>query len=81
MALRVNGLSLPVRELGPDFLVLAESIDHPPTEAELYLSIDGHERLRTIWLSQGLKTSECQVDISRKGDSQNCLTGPQKTRS
>ena len=71
MALRVNGFSLPIRELGPDFLVLAELIDHPPTEAELYLSIDGHERLRTIWLSQGLKADECQIDISRSNNPRN----------
>jgi hypothetical protein len=65
MHLSVNGHSLPVRELGPGFLVLAHSIDHPPTEAELFLFIDGKERRRTIWLSKGLKKSECEIDISR----------------
>jgi hypothetical protein len=68
MHLQVNGHTLPVRELGGDFLVLAESIDHPPTEAELFLSIDGDERRRTLWLARGLKNGECEIDISRENN-------------
>lgn len=68
MHLQVNGHTLPIRELGGDFLVLAQSIDHPPTEAELFLSIDGHERRRTLWLARGLSASNWEVDISRENN-------------
>jgi hypothetical protein len=43
MHLSVNGHTLSIGHLGPDYVVLDAPIDHPPTEAEISLSVDGKE--------------------------------------
>jgi len=30
-------------QLGPDFVVLDDPLEHPPTDAELFMSVDGRE--------------------------------------
>ena len=40
--LYVNGSVLPVAQLGPKFLILRTPVDHPPCDAEIGLSINGH---------------------------------------
>ena len=44
MRLVVNGGSIPVAQMGPDFLLLDEPFDHPPANASLVLRVDEHER-------------------------------------
>lgn len=43
-----------VAKLGPDFVVLRDPIPHPPAEAELSLSIDGHEDRWRVELIDGI---------------------------
>ena len=52
--LAVNGHVFSVAELGPDFVVLRDPIPHPPAEAELSLSIDGHEERWRVELIDGI---------------------------
>src|ERR1019366_112849 len=40
MELNVNGFVLPIGQLGPDFIILRKSSDHPPAEAEIVMWID-----------------------------------------
>ena len=54
IALAVNGHVFSVAELGPDFVVLRNPIPHPPAEAELSLSIDGHEERWRVDLIDGI---------------------------
>jgi hypothetical protein len=58
MHLHVNGQVLAIGQLGPDFLILREAIDHPPTDACIFLSIDGKERRWAVHLPDGIQVSK-----------------------
>lgn len=40
MHLLLGGISIPVAQLGPDFLLLDAANDHPPGEGSLVLRVD-----------------------------------------
>jgi hypothetical protein len=63
MHLNVNGQVLAIGQLGPDFLILREAIDHPPTDASIFLSIDGHERRWTVHLPDGIQVGKPETRI------------------
>jgi hypothetical protein len=65
MELRLNGHILPIAQLGPDFLVLKNPVDHPPVEAEIAMSIDGHESRWPVRLLDGMSASQRRTRISR----------------
>jgi hypothetical protein len=65
MRLFVNGSVLPVAQMGPDFLILDASIDHPPTDAMLALSVDGRERRWPVRLPGGLAKDSRTVVLAR----------------
>jgi hypothetical protein len=65
MELRLNGHVLAIAQLGPDFLVLREPIDHPQADAEITLSIDGHESRWAVRLLDGLSTAQRRTRIAR----------------
>ena len=44
MQLLVNGASLPIGQMGPDFLLLDKTMDHPPTEATIVFAVAGQRR-------------------------------------
>lgn len=54
MQLNVNGFVLAIGQLGPDFIILRDSVDHPPTEAEIVMSIDGEESRWNVELPNGI---------------------------
>ena len=64
MRLLVNGTSLPMAELGPDFLLLDAAIDHPPAEASILLGVDESERQWRVQLPEGISASSKRVVIS-----------------
>jgi hypothetical protein len=64
MELRLNGHVLAIAQLGPDFLVLRTATDHPPADAEIALSIDGHERRWPVRLPEGISAMERRTAIS-----------------
>jgi hypothetical protein len=63
MHLRIGDRTFVVGQLGPDFLILEPPFDHPATDGVLFFSIDGHERLRTIHLPDGISASSSRVAI------------------
>jgi hypothetical protein len=63
MQLHVNGHILPIGQLGPDFIILREAINHPPTDASIMLSIDGDESRWTVHLPNGIRASEPETRI------------------
>jgi len=63
MALIVNGSTLSIAQLGPDFLLLRETLSHPPTEATVVMQIDGNERQWTVKLPDGLAEGVERVRI------------------
>ena len=65
MELHLNGHVLPIAQLGPDFLVLSNPIDHPPAEAEITLSIDGDESRWRVRLYEGVSPGRRRTRIAR----------------
>jgi hypothetical protein len=59
----VNGYTLAVAQLGPDFLVLKNPLDHPPAEAEITMSIDGHESRWKVHLVDGIGAGQRKTRI------------------
>jgi hypothetical protein len=55
MRLLVNGTSLPMAQLGPDFLLLDTAIDHPPADASILLGVDESARQWRVHLPEGLQ--------------------------
>jgi hypothetical protein len=64
MRLLVNGLSLPVAQMGPDFLLLETSADHPPADARVVLQVDQSERTWNVRLPDGISTETKRVTIA-----------------
>jgi hypothetical protein len=63
MELRLPGAVLTISHLGPDFLILAQPVDHPPTRAEISMSIDGNEKCWPVRLPAGLSTASRRTRI------------------
>ena len=62
--LYVNGFVLPVGQLGPDFIILRNAPDHPPTDAEITMSIDGDERRWNVHLPDGISATRVRTKIA-----------------
>jgi len=64
MKLLVNGISMPVAQMGPDFLLLAETIDHPPANATIVMQVDENERRWEVRLPDGISLGCKRIAIS-----------------
>jgi hypothetical protein len=64
MSLLVEGNSLPVAQLGPDFLLLRAVADFPPCEAIVKLRVDSIERQWTVRLPQGISPASRRVMLA-----------------
>lgn len=58
MRLHIDGRTFPIGQLGPDFVILDDPIDHPPSEAEISVSIDGRARIWRVELPEGVSTAK-----------------------
>jgi len=67
MHLSVNGHKISIGRLGPDYVVLDGSIDYPPSDAEISLSVDGKEDRWKVRLLDGLSASQARSRISTAG--------------
>jgi hypothetical protein len=67
MHLSVNGHTLTIGHLGPDYVVVDAPIDYPPSDAEISLSVDGKESRWTVRLIDGLSASQARSRISTPG--------------
>lgn len=63
MRLLVNGGSIPVLQMGPDFLLVEEPFDHPPGNASVVLRVDESERSWGVHLPNGISSSSKRVAI------------------
>ena len=75
MELHVNGHILPIAQLGPDSLILRDGIDYPPADAEIRMSIDGHERRWVVRLRDGISAAVPRTRISRCQDGNGTAVG------
>jgi hypothetical protein len=65
MSLVLDGRVLQIVQMGPNFFVLASRFDHPPTNADLIMSIDGRESRWTVHLPAGICKDERKTTIAR----------------
>jgi hypothetical protein len=64
MELRLNGRVLPIAQMGPDFVVLRQPVDHAPAEAEIFLRIDDSESNWRVHLVEGISTERRKTKIA-----------------
>lgn len=65
MRLLLNGSSIPVVQMGPDFLILQSATEHPPGDATLELCVDANERRWKVRLPNGISSASRTVSISQ----------------
>ena len=59
MRLIINGTSIPIKQMGADFLFIESGNDYPPGEATIVLQIDDSQRQWQVRLPEGVcKNSE-----------------------
>jgi hypothetical protein len=64
ICLLFNGHSIPVAQLGPDFLLLDAPADHPPGPASIVLRVDQSERRWDVSLPNGISSASKRVAIT-----------------
>ena len=64
MRLLVDGSSIPVAQMGPDFLLVDAPINHPPRKASLILQVDQSERRWNVHLPEGISAASKRVAIA-----------------
>jgi hypothetical protein len=63
--LLIHGSSIPVAQLGPDFLLLDHPFDLPPGNAGLLLQVDQSERRWEVRLPDGISSTSNRVAVMR----------------
>lgn len=69
MELRVNGTSLRVAQMGPDFLLMDNSIALPPSDANLFLQVDESRSEWKVYLPDGISPKSRRVAIAKSRES------------
>ena len=64
MRLIVNGASIRITQMGPDFLFVDSASDHPSGEATIVLQVDGSERRWNVHLQNGISAESKRVAIA-----------------
>ena len=64
MQLLVNGASLSVTHMGPDFLFIESPCNHPPCDATLVLEVDQSKRRWNVYLPNGISAESKRVPIA-----------------
>lgn len=65
MQLLIDGASLPIAQMGPDFLLLDKPVDHPPCDATILFCVDDSKRRWAVRLPDGRSTGGERVAIAR----------------
>ena len=64
MQLIVNGKSISVTQMGPDFLFIESAADYPPGEATIVLRVDGSERQWQVRLPEGISKDSKRIALA-----------------
>jgi len=63
MRLIINGTSIPINQMGPDFLFVESDRDYPPGEATIVLQIDESQREWQVRLPEGVSKNSERVAL------------------
>ena len=64
MRMLVNGSSIAIAQMGPDFLLVDAPINHPPGNASIVLQVDQSERRWDVNLPDGISVASKRVAIA-----------------
>lgn len=64
MRLEVNGCDLRIKQMGPDFLLVEDPINHPAGLARIMLSVDESVERWSVLLPEGLSVGIERVCIA-----------------
>jgi hypothetical protein len=64
MHLIINGSSVSITHMGPDFLFIEGGHDHPPGEATIVLQVDDAERRWQVNLPDGIAKASTRVALA-----------------
>jgi hypothetical protein len=64
MTLIVNGSSISITHMGPDFLLIEPDGEHPPGEANIVLQVDASERRWQVKLPDGISKQSRRVPLA-----------------
>jgi hypothetical protein len=64
MQLVFNGTSIPIAQMGPDYIVVNSAGDHPPCDASIILKVDESERRWDVHLPDGISAGSKRVALS-----------------
>jgi hypothetical protein len=67
MWLVLDDRSIPVAQMGPDFLLLDAPFDYPPGNAGVILQVDQSERRWDVRLPDGISAACQRVSVRRAG--------------
>ncbi len=63
MELRLNGHVIPIAQMAPGFLVLHAPVEHPPADAEVFLSIDDSASSWRVRLVEGVSAERRKTKV------------------
>ncbi len=64
MHLKIAGHVFSIGQLGPDFLLLDNPIDHPSAVGTITLRIDGREKSWPVYLPDGIVAGQAETRIA-----------------
>ena len=64
MHLIINGSSVSITHMGPDFLFIEGGHDHPPGQATIVLQVDDAERRWQVNLPDGIAKASTRVALA-----------------
>jgi hypothetical protein len=62
--MHINGHTIDVAKMGPDYVVANSPVDHPPGEAMLYMQVDRNESNWKVHLPHGISAQSQRIAIS-----------------
>jgi len=75
MRLMINGSSVSITHMGPDFLLIEAGDDHPPGEATIVLQVDDTERRWQVNLPDGISKDSKRVALGMSGQARSRTRG------
>ena len=66
MQLLVGGQSLPLSQMGSDFVLVVAPANHPPADARMVLPVDQSERSWDVHLTNGISAGTKRVTIAAR---------------
>lgn len=67
MRLILNGLTISITQMGPDFLLIEGGHEHPPGEATIVLQVDDTERRWQVNLPDGISKDANRIALALCG--------------